>query len=1333
MKYYTLIFFVLISLFLHAQKINQEFDLNEERQVGVPPIQNYSSQDYIAGSQNFAVTKSNNGLMYFGNSNGLLEYDGVSWRIFRMQNTGAVRALAKTENNEIYVGGYNELGYLKSDTKGQLQFVSLKKYLDIDDQDFQSVINISILDGTIFFQCKEKLLLWKNNKFRVISTKTKFNLSKVINNELYIVESNWVIKKWVNDTFETLTSVSHLIDKQITDLLPYKTDELLVLSQYKGLFILKENNLYPFGGSVDKYLKENVGIKGIKLNNGLYSFATRTGGIIVMDNYGRVIQVLDKSDGLLDNTIHAQLEGQKGSLWLAANNGISRVELLSPYSIYDNRHGLDGFVNRIYRHKGQLYVANYNGVFFLEKNTKKKKNVFKPIRGINSQAFYFLPLGDTLIAASRNGVDFIVDHKVVKRFDYLGSALLRSKLDNHRIYLGLNNGLASIKYEDGKWKDDGRINGIKGDIRKIVEDDNGDLWLESQDDGFLKVDMSMAHSNKNFHNPVVKLFTTNKELPKGIWFLHEVRGEPLFSIGRKPYKYDSLIDSIIPNPALGRLFGLKRQISVKKEDEKGNIWMWAQLGDDEFRSRVVAIKQHDDSYIIKKIHDEHTPKPLGISLLPEDNGIVWYGGNAGIVRHDINSDNYYKKDFNSHIRRITTNKDSLIFGGTKVAGSDVFLPFRSNQFRIEFSATSFDDESKNMYQFYLDGFDKDWSQWTHETKKDYTNIPEGNYTFKVRAKNIYGHLGKEDSYYFTILPPWYRTWWAYLLYVIGAIVFVSMVVKWYSSKLQKEKEKLETTIKERTQEIIEKNKQLEIQATKLKEMDKVKSRFFANISHEFRTPITLIKGPIKEFIDSNSDRLDLSKLTIVERSADRLLELVNQLLDLSKLDAGNLKLETEEADLNHFLRSLGSAFNSYADQRNISYTVAISQNALITSFDKDKVEKIVSNLLSNAFKYTPDNGEVKFSCSNENNKIKIIVSDTGIGISKEKLPYIFDRFYQVDASETRDQEGTGIGLALVKELVKLNKGIIHVASATKQGTAFTVLLPLPYIKEGIENLDHDTIGSTTESIKTLLEHNDDQSFVKDAPIILVVEDNNDMRKYIIDYLKSEFRILEAADGRIGLEISQNEVPDLIISDVMMPKLDGISMCKQLKEDERTSHIPIVMLTAKAEQQDKLLGLDIGVDDYLVKPFDNNELKARVNNLIEQRNQLRKLYSRQVTLEPKQVIIKPKEEVFLEKVIECIELNLSDDGFGVPQMQEMLLLSKTQLHRKMKALTDMAPGEFLRNYRLKIAAQLICKNKDSISQIAYSVGFNSVSYFTRCFKSLFGATPTEFVKEQSQKE
>jgi signal transduction histidine kinase/DNA-binding response OmpR family regulator len=511
----------------------------------------------------------------------------------------------------------------------------------------------------------------------------------------------------------------------------------------------------------------------------------------------------------------------------------------------------------------------------------------------------------------------------------------------------------------------------------------------------------------------------------------------------------------------------------------------------------------------------------------------------------------------------------------------------------------------------------------------------------------------------------------------------------------------------------------------LKELDRLKSNFFANISHEFRTPLTLIKGPIEQLEQNPDEPLSRENAKMIRRNANRVLGLVDQLLELSQIDQGKMKLKPTEGDIYKCFRAAAFSFDSHAAQRNMDFKVDIPGGVLWAAFDRDKLEKIIYNLLSNAFKFSDDDETVSFKVGHNFEELIIQVGDSGKGIPEDRLPYIFDRFYQVDSSNTKEKEGSGIGLSLSKDLVELMDGTITVASEEGKGTFFTVQLPVQKI-ETREKIPHEKQRDARQGTVKPPSYQLDKPDKRNLPEILLVEDNADMRQFIREHLIKEYKVKEALNGVEGFEKANSDVPHLIVSDLMMPKMDGIELCKKLKTNLPTSHIPVIMLTARAGMDNKIEGLESGADDYLTKPFHANELLARVKNLVEQRKKLRELFGKKdVSLDPEKVTATPMDQKFLEQMLELLEKKHPDPEYSVSQMQTDLAMSKTQLHRKIKALTNETPGELLKNFRLKRAAQLLSKKVDTVTQIAYRTGFKNPSYFAKCFKEMYGLSPSSF--------
>lgn len=533
-------------------------------------------------------------------------------------------------------------------------------------------------------------------------------------------------------------------------------------------------------------------------------------------------------------------------------------------------------------------------------------------------------------------------------------------------------------------------------------------------------------------------------------------------------------------------------------------------------------------------------------------------------------------------------------------------------------------------------------------------------------------------------------------------------------------------------------KQLEEQAKKLQELDEIKSGFFTNVSHEFRTPLTLIIGSVEQMLTQTRDQKTAKNLKLILRNANSLLELINQLLEISKIEKGSIKLKLQKTNIKEEINFFIDMFSSLAKEKKIDLAFNNAEETdLIGYADKEKFGKIIINLLSNAFKHTRK-GFIKIDLkkSDQPGKIKIIITDTGIGIKKNKIPFIFDRFYQVGNPETEETSGTGIGLSYIKELIHLYKGDINVESEEGKGSKFTIHLPVSldhFSQNEYEIVETNEQNSTditdSDSVSTTEEIIDSNIKDKKAGSLLIIEDHTDLRKFIADNLKDNYAILEASNGEEGIEKAIKYMPDIIITDIMMPKVTGIELTKTLKNNQNTSHIPIIMLTAKSSNESKIEGLETEADDYLTKPFNIKEVKLRIKNLLKTRRKLKEKYNKSITVNPSEITTTSVDEKFLSNLLKAIEDHMSDSDFSVEMLCELVGMSRANIHKKLKNLLNQSATEFINSVRLKRAAQLIQHKAGNISEIAYDVGFNNLSYFSRAFKKHFGITPKEMMERK----
>ncbi|MBC7873725.1 MAG: helix-turn-helix domain-containing protein [Ferruginibacter sp.] len=645
------------------------------------------------------------------------------------------------------------------------------------------------------------------------------------------------------------------------------------------------------------------------------------------------------------------------------------------------------------------------------------------------------------------------------------------------------------------------------------------------------------------------------------------------------------------------------------------------------------------------------------------------------------------------------------------------LPYNKNFLQFEFAGLQFNQPEKIRYRYMLKGYDKEWIISGVYNIAGYTRLPPGRYTLAVNASNTSGNWSpviKELP--IRIRPPLWATWWAYALYGLVALFLARAYWKYRENKIRMENEIA-----------LEHSK-----AVHLQEMDEIKNRFFSNITHELRSPLTLILTPLEK-LSREQTLSSVHQQTIVNahRNAEQLLRLINQLLDISKIESGQMKINVSAGDLSEFVSRCVDQFHVPAKEKNIRLTFDAGHAEGLYYFDEDKWEKIISNLLSNAIKFTPRNGDIAVSLKQtgekENNSLVTLrVTDTGIGISEKDLPVIFNRFFMVDDSGTRSSSGTGIGLSLVKELTELMNGTINVKSEPGKGSDFTIELPVTkpttparaeMITNGKTNLIKETASATIA---------DEPS---NSPLLLVVEDNDELRSFMVESLSPNWRILQSPDGAAAWEIILKELPEIVISDVVIPGMTGFELCRRSKEDARTGHISFILLTAKAAHQSRVEGLAAGADEYVTKPFHFDELELRIQNLIKQQERWRKHLQEELLPEDPSPRLPNVNDIFIQHLYQHLDKKLDEPGLDVENLAQAMTMSRRTLNRKLKILLDISPNELIRRYRLQKAAALLASGH-GVADTAYSVGFETPSYFTQCFKEQYGQTPSEFAARKT---
>jgi signal transduction histidine kinase/DNA-binding response OmpR family regulator/ligand-binding sensor domain-containing protein len=908
-------------------------------------------------------------------------------------------------------------------------------------------------------------------------------------------------------------------------------------------------------------------------------------------------------------------------------------------------------------------------------------------------------------------------------------------------------------------------------INDILLDKNGNLWIATDGEGLDYFDKKTGkfrhfrnrknNPNSLTHNHLDKLFQANDGNLWVVGSANRGKGRAIFVNRFDPQQKEVTRYNLNGIPA-----GQDIWQSPPTQDKEGNIWLCLENGILKLVPVTGTCVYFGSTLLGKEVlplkgmemDDEGKLWIMGQKLLkfdPERETVFAYTIGGGLESHSFQKGAIYKNEkgeiflggrYGFHyfdpgkiagssseapIVRITEfelldQTEQAIFDSTQKVvfwkSGILELKHTQNVFAFRFAALDFIDPMGNRLEYMLENFDKNWRVAGQEPKATYIKVPPGKYRFRVRGANSLGVWGEETSLEVVIHPPFWLTWWAYVLYGLLIAATLYGIYRFY---LNRRLEQAETQ--------------------RLKELDEMKNRLYANITHEFRTPLTVILGMAKQVRENPADWF-AEGMDMISRNGENLLGLVNQMLDLSKLESGNLPLRYEQDDVVKFLGSVVESFRSFAESRGVRLHFLSEPDELVMDHDPEKLKHIVMNLLSNAVKFTPGNGDVYVSASRHEGAFFIKIKDTGIGIGEEQLPFIFDRFYQADGSSTRQGEGTGIGLSLAKELTGAMGGSISVKSKPGKGAEFQVKLPVRNEagfskkngKAGVEvvfeNTEPRTVTATLRPVPVV-----PPTAGAEHPLILLIEDNADVVACLASCLDGTHRIAVAKDGREGIDLATELIPDLIISDVMMPQKDGFEVCSFLKNDERTSHIPVILLTAKADLDSKLEGLENGADAYLAKPFHREELLVRIKNLLNLRRKLQQHYLAVAgTPEGEDPAENPatqvlEEDYFVKKTRRAVEAHLDDFDLNVEALCKIIGMSHSQLHRKLTAVTGLSPNKFIRYIRLNKAKELLLDPDSSVTSVAFDTGFNDPSYFGRVFKQEFGLTPVEWQAQAQMEE
>ena len=1298
------------------------------------PIEGNGEGDFVIHDKIYSIFQDTNNVLWIGTNSGLYQLnkslkDKKSFQIKKHTrsskgnsiHSNIVKSIAQDEKGNIWMGTPKGLNFLNYDKASDVNFDDYTKYLNGTSH----LTNNHITRLSVDYNGN----IWVG---------TKNGLNKIVYDEDGLSYS-------IENYYHNKNDAHSLIGTEITTICPDKNRTVWIGTKNSGLsrYLYHKN-------SFDNYTKSELDEYSINSNEISCVYEDSNGVIWI----GEIAGFLNKLDlqkkkiahfkrvpwddsSLSDNIINIIYEDSKKNLWLGTiNGGINKL-------VYKNN-------------KPQFIKYNHN------------PEVSKSISSNNIFSFCEDNYGNLWAGTQSSGLNHIQVSKQntnqvsVKSYNVNDD---RSNLpsnnittifndDKGDIWMGSFEGNGLMKFTPNIFsKDLPHISQFKNDpnntnslssnnVSYIFEDSTNILWIGSYGGGITRIIRDQNNNPERYINIVNDPTDSNSLSNNNVFSIHEDKEGNLwfgtFGGGLNKLIKDERGKS---NPKFVSFKEKEGLASIELygilEDNHRNLWISSNNGISKFNMDTEVFTNFNVNDGLQDSNFRKLAYHKGL------DGLMYFGGINGF--NVFNPDNFKDNkiepkieivDFKLFNKSVVVDEEIL---GKKILSQSIeetnfiILNNNHNSFSFEYSALHYSSSNQNKYAHMLEGFDKDWI-YTDATKRfaSYSNLDAGNYVFKVKASNNDNLWSKNiKKINIKVFPPLWKSWWAYCLYfflfIMLLLLFRKIIVlnEDYQNKLKVEK----------------------IEQEKIIEVNKMKLEFFTNISHEFKTPLTLILGPLQSAIKAASKNQNIKEsLLLMERNAKHLFKLINQVLEFRQVESNEQNLNISKGDLVNFCKEEVDAFKIFAKEKNINLTFNSNKQHFPSSYDWDKLQKIIDNLLSNSIKYTPNKGRVIVNlevpeyisnATNNNQFIKFEVSDTGVGIPKNQLALIFNRFYKIDNKDRSSSMGSGIGLALTKSLVELNKGTITIKSDEGSGSIFTVKLPINQQENNeVSNfLPHrDNPINLTSSELNFEEINiiEKQTEASATETILVVEDNPDMQYYIKNTLKSNYTIHQAVDGVQGLELAQNKIPDIIISDVMMPNKDGIEFCKDIKSNLVTNHIPIILLTARASIEHKIEGLDVGADAYISKPFHMEHLEAQIHNLLEQRELLRQKFTeKSIQFGSKLKGINRSNKEFLEKAEQLIDKNLTNSQFGVPDLEKGVGLSRMRLYRKLKSIRGLSANEFIREYRLKKAAQLMQTTHLSITEILYEVGFTNRSYFTKCFKDLFGETPRDYLKKTQE--
>lgn len=1115
------------------------------------------------------------------------------------------------------------------------------------------------------------------------------------------------------------------------------------------------NDRKDFRSSEDKYITSDFVRDIARDQQNRIWIGTDPGGVNIYDRDSDTFTVLQydpvNPGSISQNSTISLYCDSTGIMWVGTyKNGVSYYHPdmfkfgKSPLFFYQNPNLENKDCNTLYEDSGGTLWIGTNGSGLLRYNTKSGE--FSLYRNENNNPASIS--SDIIISA-------IEDKSGTMWFGTFMGGLNRMDGESFRSYLPEENNPNSISNKN---------------IYGLAEDHMHNLWIGTLGGGVDQLDASrrnfVHHNTGNSESLssdfILSMYTRYQDAiylctSRGIDILNTSTAE-ISSMFKDSEQQGKLSELIINNTIIDQRHlqwmatdnGIniydpsKRSISYLNtshglpseqvvslaEDAYGNIWAGTRNGlayiqctkntpAEDYTFNVISFDENDG--LVSNIFNQN-------AVFRNSEGKIYFGTTKGYIVIDQDNIRFNKINPTPRFCALIIGNEEIL-PGKKYRGNMILdrsitstdrlvLKYNTNNFTLKFSALSYIHPRKNKYKYMLKGFETEWNETragTDARQVTYANLNQGSYELVIYAGNNDNEWNQTPlTLTIVIKPPFWLTWWMVLFYTLLGMFVVWLIVNY---NLRKQKKRFE-------------NEQRIREAQQLHEIDEMKFRFFTNISHEFRTPLSLIMSPVEKLLRNARDEEERNLFDIIQRNANSLLGLVNQLLDFRKLENEKDKLNISVGDVVAFIKDICYSFTEMANRKSIVFSFSTFVSELRMEFDPEKLSKIVYNLLSNAFKFTDPNGKVELIISlvhqlnHDEKMLKVVVSDTGCGIPEKDINRIFERFYRVESPDNMHKSGTGVGLHIVSEYIKLHNGQVQVESKEGKGSVFTVCIPAiqHYHKEIISSAENNVPAPEIQITES------DGEERKSKPLMLIVDDNEDFRKFIGSMFTANYRILMAGDGEQALQLTLEKTPDLIIADVMMPKMDGYQLCREIKHDIRVSHIPVILLTAKAGEENKFRGIEAGADDYIPKPFNMEMLALRVTRILERQRMVHDHFSRKLSFDPAGVEVTSLDEKFVKKAVALVESNLENADFLVENLCRELGMSRVYFYKKILSLTGKTPSEFIRLIRMKRAACLLEKSQLFVNEIAYKVGFNDPKYFRKYFRNEFGMSPNEYKKK-----